>query len=164
MKTFRELKKYFKNVENATVVDEDQVIIVKNTEANKETVFFYLSYKNLQDPKYMIDKAEKYHKYKYHAMLTYVGFSSEVFKNEGINVNFEAKIDIKNMEKICCLGTQQLKMSLLYLKTADIDTYFEIIKNIVQEIVKQEKIYLVIPYGFESEPTINEDIQKLLKG
>jgi len=165
MKSFRELKKYFekKNFDNVKVIEEDQVIIIKNTKENKETVYFYFTYKNLQDPEYIINVAEKYAKYKHHAILTYVGFSSEVFKFEGLDINFKAKIDIKNIEKLCCLGAHELKMSLLFLKIADTDTYFEILKKIVEKIKEKEKIYAVIPYGFESEPTLNKDLKTLLE-
>ncbi len=165
MKSFKELKKYFKNEnENVKVIEEDEVIIVKNTKVDRETVFFYFNYKNLLNPRYIIDITEKYKSYKYHVILTYVGFSSEVFKEENLDINFDAKININNIEKLSCLGVHQLKMSLLYLKLADIDTYFEILKNIVEKIEKEKKVYGVIPYGFENEQAINADIQKIIKG
>jgi len=162
MKSFKELKKHFesKDFDNVKIIDEDQVIIVKDKKENKETVFFYYSYKDLQNPEFIINTAEKYAKYKHHAILTYVGFSSEVFDIEGLN--FKAKININNIEKLCCLGVHELKMSLLFLKLIDSDTYSEILKKIAKKIKEKEKIYTVIPYGLETEPTINADLINLL--
>jgi len=166
MKSFKDLLKYFDGVsiDEAEIIEEDQVIIVNDKNENRKTVYFYFSYKDLQNPSLIIDRVEKYKNYEYHAILTYVGFSYKVFPESlPITVNFKAKINIKNIEKLSCLGVHQLKMSLLYLKVTDIDTYFEILKQIVEKI-KTEKIYKIIPYGFESDPIINKDLQTLIKG
>ncbi len=166
MKSFKQLLKYFEivNTNEAVVIEEDQVIIVKDKKENKETVYFYFSYKDLQNPSLIIDRVEKYKDYQHHAILTYVGFSYKVFPDFlPLTTEFKAKININNIEKLSCLGVHQLKMSLLFLKVADTDTYYEILKQIVEKI-KTEKVYKVIPYGFETDPIINKDLQTLIKG
>ena len=110
MKTWKKLKdtikkeikkneEEFKNQKQfeIEIIDEDQVILVKTEENDKkETVaYMYHSYKDLLNPEKIINTVDKYSNIDRHSILTYLGFSSEVFAIPFIN--FKAEINIDNL-------------------------------------------------------------------
>ena len=165
MKTWKKLKNTIEklvkkyNLKNIEIIDEDQVIIetIKNKNKEEQTVYFYYSFKDLQNPDFIVNTVEKYARIKRHSILTYLGFSGKIFETP--EIDFKAEINIDNFAKISCLGLFQCKNALKLLKAVDSDTYYDIIGELVIKLFEKEKTYLVIPYGLEIDPEFNQDLK-----
>jgi hypothetical protein len=168
MKTWKKLKNTIEklikkhDLKNIQIIDEDQVIIetVKYKDKEEQVVYFYYSFKDLQNPDFIINTIEKYTEIKRHSILTYLGFSGNVFETP--EIDFKAEINVDNFAKISCLGSLQCKSALKLLKVADSDTYYDIIGEIVAKLIEKEKTYSVIPYGFEADPEFNQDLREMV--
>jgi hypothetical protein len=168
MKTWKKLKNTIEklikkhDLKNIEIIDEDQVIIetTKFNDKDEKIVYFYYSFKDLQNPEFIINTVEKYKHINRHSILTYLGFSGNVFSTP--EIDFPAEINIDNFAKISCLGSLQCKSALKLLKAVDTNTYIEILSEIVAKLIEVEKTYLVIPYGFEAEPGFNQDLREMI--